>query len=169
VAVFGVNAGILPHRLAEDEEEERRILHVAITRCKQQVVVLADQARPSPFVAELDRPAPPVSVRPGRGAASGGGAGGRASGRASAAAKGPAPVPTGVNPAVEQALRAWRTERARKDGMPPYIVLHDRTLLAIAGAQPSSLVALRQVDGIGPAKLELYGEDILAVVAEAAG
>jgi ATP-dependent DNA helicase RecQ len=70
---------------------------------------------------------------------------------------------------VEQALRAWRTERARKDGMPPYIVLHDRTLLAIAAAQPSSLVALRQVDGIGPAKLELYGEDILAVVAEAAG
>jgi ATP-dependent DNA helicase RecQ len=51
--------------------------------------------------------------------------------------------------------------------MPPYIVLHDRTLVAIAAAQPTSLVALRQVEGIGPAKLELYGDDILAVIEKA--
>ena len=54
VAVFGANAGILPHRLAQDEEEERRVFHVAITRCRQQVVVLADRTRPSPMLAELD-------------------------------------------------------------------------------------------------------------------
>jgi DNA helicase-2/ATP-dependent DNA helicase PcrA len=202
VAVFGVNSGILPHRLAEDGEEERRILHVAITRCKQQVVVLTDQTRPSPFLPELDRPsslgvarrgaAPSArredagelvaafrkgasgvaAWREGRGAAaaSGGGSAGASGGggRAGRAAR-PAAAPANVDPAVEKALRAWRTERARKDGMPPYIVLHDRTLLAIAAAQPSTLVALRQVDGIGPAKLELYGEDILAVVGESTG
>jgi superfamily II DNA helicase RecQ len=48
----------------------------------------------------------------------------------------------------------------------PFIVLHDRTLMAIAAARPSSLVALRAVDGIGPAKLEQYGEEILAATAE---
>ncbi len=65
----------------------------------------------------------------------------------------------------EQALRAWRTERSRRDKVPPFIVMHDRTLLAVAAARPASLVALRQVEGIGPAKLELYGEEILATLA----
>ena len=42
------------------------------------------------------------------------------------------------------------------------------TLSAIAAARPSSLVALRRIDGIGPAKLELYGEEILAVLSDVA-
>jgi DNA helicase-2/ATP-dependent DNA helicase PcrA len=186
VVVYGANAGILPHRLADDEEEERRILHVAITRCQQQVVVLADASRPTPFLAELDRPAEPRAPRVAAPAGAVGEADAtallaafrnghegvaawrdrRAEGKERRASAKGAP-PTGVNPAVEQALRAWRTERARKDSMPPYIVLHDRTLVAIAAAQPTSLVALRQVEGIGPAKLELYGDDILAVIEKA--
>ena len=72
-----------------------------------------------------------------------------------------------MTPAREQALRAWRRERSRPDKVPPFIVLHDRTLLAIAAARPASLVALRQVDGIGPTKLELYGDDVLALVSSA--
>jgi superfamily II DNA helicase RecQ len=70
-----------------------------------------------------------------------------------------------VDPILEQALRAWRSERSRKDDVPAFIVLHDATLLAIAANRPSSLVMLRRVDGIGPAKLELYGDEILAVLA----
>jgi DNA helicase-2/ATP-dependent DNA helicase PcrA len=58
VALYGVSGGILPHRLAEDEEEERRVLHVAITRGREEVVVLSDRSRPSPFLAELDGSAP---------------------------------------------------------------------------------------------------------------
>ena len=58
VAVFGVADGIVPHRLAEDIEEERRVLHVAITRCRHRVTVLADRTRPSPFLAELAGTAP---------------------------------------------------------------------------------------------------------------
>ena len=58
VAVFGVMAGIVPHRLSEDLEEERRVLHVAITRGRRRVAVLADRSRQSRFVAELAGTAP---------------------------------------------------------------------------------------------------------------
>jgi DNA helicase-2/ATP-dependent DNA helicase PcrA len=160
VAVFGASAGILPHRLAEDEEEERRVFHVALTRCRQQVVVLADRSRPSRFLAELDgtaarhRPAAVRALVP----------------SPMAVNRGPRPaVATSVaDPGAEQALRAWRTERSRRDKVPPYIVLHDRTLLAIASARPGSLVELRRIDGIGPTKLDLYGDEILAVLAAVA-
>ena len=56
VLVVDVRDGILPHRRAPDVEEERRILHVAITRGREEVVVLTDKARPSPFVQQLDDP-----------------------------------------------------------------------------------------------------------------
>ncbi len=74
VAVFGVADGIVPHRLADDVEEERRVLHVAITRCRHRVAVLADRTRPSPFLAELagkapHRAAPPPVEPPARAAA----------------------------------------------------------------------------------------------------
>src|SRR5205807_8407371 len=58
VVVFGADAGLFPHRLSVDAEEERRIFHVGITRARGQAVVLADAAGPSPFVEELHRPAP---------------------------------------------------------------------------------------------------------------
>jgi superfamily II DNA helicase RecQ len=66
------------------------------------------------------------------------------------------------------ALRAWRTGRARDDAVPPYVVAHDSTLAAIADARPTSAAALRRVKGIGPAKVDAYGDDILAIV-EASG
>jgi DNA helicase-2/ATP-dependent DNA helicase PcrA len=59
VVVFGATEGLFPHRLADDDEGERRVFHVAITRAITQVAVLADADHPSPFVDELDRPAPP--------------------------------------------------------------------------------------------------------------
>jgi DNA helicase-2/ATP-dependent DNA helicase PcrA len=53
VVVFGVDRGLLPHDLATDIEEERRILHVAITRGIEQVTILSDAANPSRFLDEL--------------------------------------------------------------------------------------------------------------------
>jgi ATP-dependent DNA helicase RecQ len=49
--------------------------------------------------------------------------------------------------------------------VPPYVILHDRTLDAIVSSMPGSRDALRSVPGIGPAKLELYGAAILDLVA----
>ena len=67
-------------------------------------------------------------------------------------------------PEVVEALRRWRIEEARRRAIAPFIVLHDKTLLAIASASPASLDALREVPGIGPGKLSEYGEAIVAVV-----
>jgi ATP-dependent DNA helicase RecQ len=65
-------------------------------------------------------------------------------------------------------LRAWRLERARVDEVPAYVVLHDATLRELATAKPSSERDLAAVKGFGPAKLERYGADVLAVIAAAA-
>ncbi len=64
------------------------------------------------------------------------------------------------------ALKAWRTEQAQSQGVPPYVVFNDRTLDAIARARPQDEDALLAIKGIGPAKLERYGTDLLRLVAE---
>ena len=66
---------------------------------------------------------------------------------------------------VGDALRTWRIAQARRRGVPPYVILHDRTLDAIASSLPDSRDALRDLPGIGPAKLERYGAAILELVA----
>lgn len=53
VLVYGAQKGLWPHRLAEDVEEERRVFHVAITRGRKDVVIIADTDEPSRFVKEL--------------------------------------------------------------------------------------------------------------------
>jgi ATP-dependent DNA helicase RecQ len=68
--------------------------------------------------------------------------------------------------ALFQALREWRREQARSQGVPPYVVFHDRTLVEIAAARPASLDDLAGIGGVGRAKLERYGEAVLGVVGE---
>jgi DNA helicase II / ATP-dependent DNA helicase PcrA len=69
-------------------------------------------------------------------------------------------------PAGFEALKAWRLERARQDEVPAYLVFHNSTLEEIAGRRPRSLAELAAVPGVGPAKLERYGEELLAALAE---
>jgi ATP-dependent DNA helicase RecQ len=64
------------------------------------------------------------------------------------------------------ALREWRLEVARKAEMPPYVIFHDRTLAEIARVRPGSMAHLADVSGVGPAKLERYGAELLAVLGE---
>jgi ATP-dependent DNA helicase RecQ len=66
---------------------------------------------------------------------------------------------------VVERLRTWRLDRSRADGVPAYVVLHDATLRELAATQPTTLGELAGVKGLGPAKLERYGDDILEVVA----
>lgn len=62
-------------------------------------------------------------------------------------------------------LRAWRAETAREASVPAYVVFPDSTLVGIASSRPSSLGALAAISGVGAKKLELYGRDVLGVVA----
>ena len=66
-----------------------------------------------------------------------------------------------------EALRAWRRETAKAEGVPPYVIFHDATLRAVAAAKPSSLSALSAIEGIGDTKLERHGESLLGALATA--
>ena len=164
VIIFGASSDLYPHRLAEDVEGERRVFHVALTRSKVQTVVLADAASPSFFLDELDGSRP--HDRPDRPTRSG-----RAIATASSAAAGAKKGGRGDRyepvdaTAASADLRAWRTEKAREAGMPPYVILSDRHLEGIVEEAPATLAALAKCKGIGPMKLERWGDEILAVLA----
>ena len=61
-------------------------------------------------------------------------------------------------------LRAWRREEASRQGLPPYVIFHDKTLQEIAAARPATLETLAGIGGVGASKLERYGEAVLRVV-----
>jgi DNA helicase-2/ATP-dependent DNA helicase PcrA len=217
VVVFGADAGLFPHRLSADVEEERRIFHVAVTRARHEAVVLADAAGPSPFVDELHRPAPekpftmppppPAPVARAAGKTKGKGAASTEPGFAAVAGteitlagglratitevrRGEALVATatgstvvGYGAAVRvdgrnvrltapaervaagvAALKAWRTAMAKQEGKPPYVYLSDAHIADIAERDPDTVARLARCKGIGPGKLDAYGETILALL-----
>lgn len=71
-----------------------------------------------------------------------------------------------VQSALFQSLRAWRLEQARAQKVPAYVVLSDRVLGAIATQLPVTLEALSHLKGIGPRKLEQYGQAVIELVRE---
>jgi ATP-dependent DNA helicase RecQ len=73
-------------------------------------------------------------------------------------------LPAGVDASRLAALKAWRQQQAREQGVPPYVVFHDRTLAEIATRLPTDLEGLGQVGGVGAAKLARYGEAVLRIV-----
>lgn len=163
-AVFlpALEDGTLPIRQASEpleRAEERRLLYVGITRARRHLwLSWADRRTAatgregrrsrSPFLDGLV-PARPRSVRVLPSAPS--------AGRTPSAA-------SGERSPLSTALRAWRTSRAKADAVAPFIVFHDATIEAIAERRPRSIAELRRVPGVGPTKLDRYGEEILAVV-----
>ncbi|MGN6127681.1 MAG: DNA helicase RecQ [Humibacter sp.] len=91
----------------------------------------------------------------------------RPASRSRAAKASIAELPDAAHPLFE-ALRAWRAEQAKRQGVPAYIVFGDATLRGVAAARPGTLDELAQISGVGAKKLETYGEQLLAVVAAAA-
>jgi len=118
--------------------EERRLFYVGLTRAKRHLAVTWG-GKPSRFLAELGIATSPA--------------------RALRAAEPDDPL--------YAALKRWRLERATADDLPAYVVFHNSTLAEIAGRRPQDLLELGTVPGVGPAKLERYGHDVLAVVSAA--
>ena len=226
VVLHHASSGLMPHRLSGDDEEERRIFHVGLTRASLSVTLVPGES-PSPFIAEMAGPgrpgSPAAADRPGRPAAAARtdapeprarardgakgqdrtaellpaavgaefGAGGQEhqvveltdEGALCLLGEGPArtlvrygSVVTRAgksamlaHPASDQAwerLRTWRTDKARSLKLPPYVVFDDSTLRVLAARLPVSEPELLSVRGVGPAKLESYGSDLIAITEE---
>jgi ATP-dependent DNA helicase RecQ len=76
------------------------------------------------------------------------------------------PAPVQLSPesqALADRLREWRAAEAKRLRVPAYLILHDRTLTALAHARPKNPNQLLTIDGIGPAKVEKFGETILGI------
>jgi hypothetical protein len=69
--------------------------------------------------------------------------------------------------ALYDRLRTWRRGRAEADGVPPYVILNNRELAELARRRPTSMTALRALDGIGQNKAQRYGPDLLRALAAA--
>jgi DNA helicase-2/ATP-dependent DNA helicase PcrA len=234
VVVHGATVGLMPHRLATDIEEERRVFHVAITRGICSVAISCGDL-PSPFVAELFRepqddppigqpslparakpaPAKPARAKPVREVAPRTGPSARKAPEVEETAVqagqtisaqgnhgiverieaggirmrvgsalvfvpwgeritigrtrthlGRPTTDTSRSARAQALLRQWRTARAGGQERPDAI-LSDATLEAIAGALPAGLEQLAAIPGVGPGKLELFGDEILAMIAQA--
>jgi ATP-dependent DNA helicase RecQ len=63
-----------------------------------------------------------------------------------------------------QLLRTLRLELAREQEVPPYIIFHDATLLAMVRARPTGLDAMSVIPGVGASKLRRYGDRFLAAI-----
>ncbi|MEW2421056.1 DNA helicase RecQ [Streptomyces nigra] len=99
-------------------------------------------------------PKKPASTRSGSG-----------SGRGDRKAKSPAAeLPQELVPAFE-ALRAWRAEQAKEQGVPAYVIFHDATLREIATVWPTSVAELGGISGVGEKKRATYGEGVVEVLA----
>ncbi|MFE6175917.1 DNA helicase RecQ [Streptomyces sp. NPDC056464] len=79
-----------------------------------------------------------------------------------------AELPEQLVPAFE-ALRAWRAEQAREQGVPAYVIFHDATLREIVTVWPASVRELGSVGGVGEKKLATYGEGVIEVLASVRG
>jgi ATP-dependent DNA helicase RecQ len=73
---------------------------------------------------------------------------------------------TKIDEELWQQLRAWRLEQAQAQEVPAFVIFHDATLRRIAALRPADLDELAAIKGIGPSKLEKYGQEVLALLKE---
>ena len=71
----------------------------------------------------------------------------------------------GTDAVLFDALRALRMELAKEQGLPPYVIFHDATLVAMARGRPDSREELAEIPGVGRSKLDRYGDLFLDVIA----
>ncbi|MDJ0321452.1 ATP-dependent DNA helicase UvrD2 [Pseudarthrobacter sp. PS3-L1] len=187
VFLVGLSEGLMPISFADSPEsvdEERRLLYVGITRAREHLFMSWSTARtpggranrkPSRFLDGLR----PDSVTGGTARSLG-----RAPKRKAAAPAMCRVCGTMLSSGAErkvgrcnqcppsyeeqsfEALREWRKAQALEADVPAFVVFTDATLTAIAEAKPKSLEELSALAGIGPSKLEKYGEEVLRIMAE---
>lgn len=179
VFLVGLADGMLPIVYAdtpERVEEERRLLYVGITRARTHLELSWARSRTpggrasrsvSPFVSELTSVPPAPQATRKRSVARCRGCGKSLVTAIEVGLGRCSTCPAELDLDLFERLRSWRLERARAQGVPAYVVFTDRTLQALAELAPGNEQELAQIAGIGPAKLSLYGRELLALVAGA--
>lgn len=191
VAIVGLSEGLVPISFAADSpdqvEEERRLLYVGVTRARERLILSWAGAR-TPGARSTRRRSRFLDGLAGgpagrRGAPAEGAAARRRARRSSlhTTCRG---CGTRLSTAVErktgrcstcppdhdealfEALREWRAQVAKEQKVPAYVVFTDATLEALSFAKPVDLQGLLKISGIGRTKVERYGEQVLAVVAQ---
>jgi DNA helicase II / ATP-dependent DNA helicase PcrA len=178
VFLTGLERGFVPIAYADTPAalaEERRLLYVAITRAQRDLVFSWAERRflgarvqarqPSPYLPLLEAAVGAM--------APGGGGDWRmavAAERARLAAARAARALPGesADPNVMAALVAWRRALARASGVPAFVIFHDATLAALAETRPRTRDALLALPGLGPVKVERYGDELLALLSRLA-
>jgi DNA helicase-2/ATP-dependent DNA helicase PcrA len=177
VCITGLERGLVPISHADtptEREEERRLLYVAITRAGRTLHLSRARSRtvgarvvnrqPSPWVDVVrsswagSPPPRPADPQPGLKAT-----------RAKLA--GTAAAATALSPAdaaLFERLKEWRGRVARASAVPAYVVFSDATLRAVATERPTSRDGLLAISGVGPVKVERFGDDLLGIVREVA-
>jgi DNA helicase-2/ATP-dependent DNA helicase PcrA len=178
VYLAGMHDGAMPlvHATTDAEvEEERRLLYVGMTRAREHLVVSWAAARtpggrgnrqPSRFLQSL-LPAEvrAASAKPKQRRAVHCRECGKPLSSAAEKKRGRcADCPASYDEELFERLRVWRKETADEESVPAFVVFTDATLQLIAEQRPTSPAALLRISGVGPAKLERYGDALLGVV-----
>jgi DNA helicase II / ATP-dependent DNA helicase PcrA len=179
-AVFlaGMHDGAMPltHATSDAEiEEERRLLYVGMTRAREHLVLSWAAARapggrgnrqPSRFLQGLlPAEARALSAKPKQRRAVHCRECGKPLANAAEKKRGRcSDCPASYDEELFERLRVWRKERADAESVPAFVVFTDATLQLIAEQRPTSPAALLRISGVGPAKLERYGDGVLEVV-----
>jgi DNA helicase-2/ATP-dependent DNA helicase PcrA len=176
VFLVGLEQGLVPIGRAETpaaRAEERRLLYVAVTRAERELHCSWAERRtfgartlarsPSPWLESIE--AAVQALADGRPASDWRRYLDDSRARMRTTASGRRRAGENANPVVLGALKTWRAGAARAAGVPAFVVLHDTTLAAVAEAQPTDHQGLLSIPGMGPLKLQRYGDDLLAVLA----
>ena len=184
-AVFLVNVtdGSLPINQAingadEDVEEERRLFYVGITRAREHLHISwalsraeggRKSRRRSRFLVDLvpddspaSRIAEPVRQRKRPQCRV---CGKQLLGKTASLLGRCESCPSNLDEDLFIALKEWRSEQAKEQKVPAFVVFSDNTLIAIAEQRPADVAALVAIPGIGAKKLDQYGEMLLGLVA----
>lgn len=161
-AVFlaGMSEGLMPISLAETDEsiaEERRLLYVGITRAREHLDLSFARSRNPGGRATRKRTRFLDGLWPSE-------APGRARRPGASAGTTSVKVSGHYDEALYEALREWRAAQAKIIDRPAFVVLSNSILQVIAEVRPTSVPELARIDGIGPSKIDTYGESVLELV-----
>ena len=159
----------------EQVEEERRLFYVGITRAREHLALSWALAKTTGSRASRERTRFLDGIVPAAEDASGGGSRSRRPKRCRVCS-GPLGTPAekvigrhedcegGGDEEVFAALRSWRSQIARQEKVPAYVIFSDATLQAISEELPSDEAEMLSISGVGPSKLERYGAQVLEVI-----